>query len=107
MRSIGRNALRYTEIYNTVKGGQFDHIDLPQVAETALEMRKDLANIGELMQVVGLIRHQFGLLAEIYHAEGLKQQDYAEKSQVTKGNIFQHLDRLVFRGLLERRREGL
>ncbi len=50
------------------------------------------------MQVVGLIRHQFGLLAEIYHAEGLKQQDYAEKLQVTKGNIFQHLDRLVFRG---------
>jgi hypothetical protein len=45
-QSIGGNALLYTEMYNTVKGGQFDHMDLPQVAETAVQMRKDLANIG-------------------------------------------------------------
>ena len=69
-------------------------------------VKKIGTNIGELMQDEGLSRHQFGLLVEIYYAEGLKQQDYAEKLQVTKGNIVQHLDRLVNRGLLERRREG-
>ncbi|MEN8172055.1 MAG: hypothetical protein ABFS03_04165 [Chloroflexota bacterium] len=45
-QSIGGNALLYHEMYNTVKSGQFDHIDMPQVAETAVEMRRDLTNLG-------------------------------------------------------------
>jgi len=54
----------------------------------------------------GLSRAQFGLLAEVYFDEGLKQQDCAAKMGVTKGNIVQHLDNLVERGMVRRMREG-
>jgi DNA-binding MarR family transcriptional regulator len=64
------------------------------------------SDLREVMGNESLSRHQFGLLLEIYHSEGEMQQDYAEKLQVTKGNIVQHLDRLETRGFIERRREG-
>jgi hypothetical protein len=42
----GGNALLYSEIENTVRGYQFEHADLTQVAETAVDMRSDLINLG-------------------------------------------------------------
>jgi GNAT superfamily N-acetyltransferase len=42
----GGNALLYTEMEKTMKDYQFEHADLTQVAETAVEMRHDLENVG-------------------------------------------------------------
>ena len=43
---MGGNALMYTEMYRTLHDGQFEHADLTQVAETAVNMRRDLINVG-------------------------------------------------------------
>ena len=42
----GGNALLYSEIENTVRDYSFEHADLTQVAETAVQMRSDLINLG-------------------------------------------------------------
>jgi hypothetical protein len=42
----GGNALLYSEIENTVKDYNFEHADMTQVAETAVQMRSDLINLG-------------------------------------------------------------
>lgn len=42
----GGNALLYSEMEKTVRGFSFKHADLTQVAESAVQMRKDLENIG-------------------------------------------------------------
>jgi hypothetical protein len=42
----GGNALLYSEMEKTVKEFGFEHADLTQVAETAVEMRHDLENLG-------------------------------------------------------------
>jgi hypothetical protein len=42
----GGNALMYSEMEKTVKDFHFEHADLTQVAETAVEMRHDLENVG-------------------------------------------------------------
>jgi hypothetical protein len=42
----GGNALMYSEMEKTVKEFNFEHADLTQVAETAVEMRRDLENVG-------------------------------------------------------------
>jgi len=42
----GGNALLYMEMENTLRGMQFEHADLTQVAETAVQMRRDLENLG-------------------------------------------------------------
>jgi hypothetical protein len=42
----GGNALLYSEMEKTVKEFNFEHADLTQVAETAVEMRSDLENVG-------------------------------------------------------------
>lgn len=42
----GGNALLYSEMEKTVRNYQFKHADLTQVAETAVQMRKDLENVG-------------------------------------------------------------
>jgi GNAT superfamily N-acetyltransferase len=42
----GGNALLYSEMENTVRGYHFEHADLTQVAETAVQMRRDLENLG-------------------------------------------------------------
>jgi hypothetical protein len=42
----GGNALLYSEIEKTVRRAQFVHAELTQVAETAVEMRRDLENLG-------------------------------------------------------------
>jgi hypothetical protein len=47
-KGIGGNALMYTEMEKTINSHfqQFKYGELCQVAETAKEMRSDLANIG-------------------------------------------------------------
>ena len=47
-QGIGGNALLYSEIDKTIRtpGFKFEHGDLTQVAETAVQMRQDLINIG-------------------------------------------------------------
>lgn len=42
----GGNALLYSEIEKTVRDYNFQHADLTQVAETAVQMRHDLENLG-------------------------------------------------------------
>ncbi len=42
----GGNALLYSEMENTVHEFNFEHADLTQVAETAVQMRQDLINLG-------------------------------------------------------------
>ena len=42
----GGNALLYSEMEKTVRNNHFEHGDLTQVAETAVQMRSDLINLG-------------------------------------------------------------
>ena len=42
----GGNALLYTEIERTIRASRFDHAELPQVADTAVQMRRDLEELG-------------------------------------------------------------
>ena len=42
----GGAALMYSEMEKTIKNFGFDHAELTQVAETAVQMRKDLINVG-------------------------------------------------------------
>lgn len=42
----GGNALLYSEMEKTVRNYHFKHAELTQVAETAVQMRKDLENVG-------------------------------------------------------------
>lgn len=42
----GGNALLYTEIEKTIRQSRFFHADLTQVAETAVQMRRDLTGLG-------------------------------------------------------------
>jgi hypothetical protein len=42
----GGNALLYSEMEKTIQEFKFKHADLTQVAETAVEMRNDLENVG-------------------------------------------------------------
>jgi hypothetical protein len=46
---VGGNALLYAEMENTIRGRQFEYADLTQVAETAVQMRHDLENVGGKM----------------------------------------------------------
>ncbi len=43
---IGGNALLYAEMEKTIQDYDFQHADLTQVAETAVQMRRDLENLG-------------------------------------------------------------
>jgi hypothetical protein len=42
----GGNAILYTEMERTIRESHFVFADLPQVAETAVQMRRDLAELG-------------------------------------------------------------
>jgi len=42
----GGNALLYAEMENTIQEFHFEHFELTQVAETAVQMRKDLFSVG-------------------------------------------------------------
>ena len=45
-RGRGGNALMYDEMLRTVKQSSFDFADMPQVAETTVQMRQELKNLG-------------------------------------------------------------
>lgn len=45
-QGAGGNALLYVEMEKTLQNYQFEHADLTQVAETAVQMRHDLENVG-------------------------------------------------------------
>ncbi len=45
-QGMGGNALLYLEMEKTLHDFQFEHADLTQVAETAVQMRHDLENVG-------------------------------------------------------------
>jgi GNAT superfamily N-acetyltransferase len=46
-QGVGGNALLYAEMENTIRSRpNFQHADLTQVAETAVQMRRDLVNLG-------------------------------------------------------------
>lgn len=45
-QGLGGNALLYSEMEKTVKSYGFRHADLTQVAESAVQMRSDLENVG-------------------------------------------------------------
>jgi hypothetical protein len=45
-QGAGGNALLYVEMEKTMQDYNFEHADLTQVAETAVQMRKDLENLG-------------------------------------------------------------
>lgn len=45
-QGLGGNALLYSEMEKTIKDYGFAHFELTQVAETAVQMRKDLMNVG-------------------------------------------------------------
>ena len=49
---------------------------------------------------------QFDVLAQLGAAEGITQQELADKLLVTKGNVTQLLDRMASAGLLTRRQDG-
>jgi GNAT superfamily N-acetyltransferase len=42
----GGNALLYSEMEKTLRGSGFEHADFTQVAESAVQMRRDLENLG-------------------------------------------------------------
>lgn len=42
----GGNALLYAEMEDTIKDYKFDHVEMTQIAESAVQMRKDLINLG-------------------------------------------------------------
>ncbi|MGC9469816.1 MAG: GNAT family N-acetyltransferase [Anaerolineae bacterium] len=46
---VGGNALLYAEMENTIRDQGFEHADLTQVAESAVQMRRDLENVGGKM----------------------------------------------------------
>ena len=46
---VGGNALLYAEMEDTLRAYRFAHADLTQVAESAVQMRHDLENVGGKM----------------------------------------------------------
>ncbi len=46
---VGGNALLYAEMEDTLRAYHFEHADLTQVAESAVQMRHDLENVGGKM----------------------------------------------------------
>jgi hypothetical protein len=45
-QGLGGNALLYATMEQTLRGSHYDWYELTQVAETAVQMRRDLENIG-------------------------------------------------------------
>jgi DNA-binding MarR family transcriptional regulator len=60
----------------------------------------------EHLRAWGLSIAQFDVITQVGSAEGITQQELADKLLVTKGNICQLLDRLEQHGLIRRRQEG-
>jgi DNA-binding MarR family transcriptional regulator len=62
--------------------------------------------LNEAMHELDLSRSQFQLLMEVAFEEGINQQTCAQRMNVTKGNIAQHIAHLENDGLVQRQKEG-
>ena len=60
----------------------------------------------ESFQKMEVSRAQFDLLLQIVFEEGINQQACADRMNVLKGNIAQHIARLERTGRVQRRKEG-
>ena len=69
-------------------------------------LRKIINSMDAPMQGKDVSRPQFDLLMQVAFEEGINQQTCAERMNVTKGNIAQHIDRLEKRGIVRREKEG-
>lgn len=67
--------------------------------------RLDRASV-EHLRPWGLSVAQFDVLAQVGAAEGLTQQELADRLLVTKGNVCQLLDRMERRRMIVRRQDG-
>ena len=69
-------------------------------------LKKSIAAIDDSMREIDISRYQFDLLMQVAFEDGINQQTCAERMNVTKGNITQHIDRLERQGLIRREKEG-
>ena len=69
-------------------------------------LKKLLPQMDEHLRNWGLSQGQFDLLAEIAAEEGINQQTCADRLNVTKGNITQHLSNLEKSGYIQREKSG-
>jgi DNA-binding MarR family transcriptional regulator len=69
-------------------------------------LKKLLPQMDEHLRNWGLSQGQFDLLAEIAAEEGINQQTCANRLNVTKGNIAQHLSNLEKSGYIQREKIG-
>jgi DNA-binding MarR family transcriptional regulator len=69
-------------------------------------MRKIISMMDESMRNMNANRYQFDLLIHVAQEDGINQQRCADRMNVTKGNITQHLDRLEEKGLVRRQKQG-
>lgn len=69
-------------------------------------MGKVISTMDKSIRDVNVSRYQFDLLMQIAHEDGINQQTCANRLNVTKGNVTQHLDRLEKQDLVWRQKEG-
>ena len=69
-------------------------------------MRKIISVMDESMRSINVSRYQFDMLMQVALQDGINQQTCADRLNVTKGNITQHLDRLEKQELVRRQKEG-
>ena len=69
-------------------------------------LRKITYLMDEPMQSLDVSRSQFDLLMQVAFEEGINQQTCAERMNVTKGNIAQHIAHLEKDGLIQRNKDG-
>ncbi|MCX6048015.1 MAG: MarR family transcriptional regulator [Chloroflexi bacterium] len=69
-------------------------------------LKKLLPQMDEHLRNWNLSQGQFDLLAEIAAEEGINQQTCANRLNVTKGNITQHMSNLEKRGYIQREKLG-
>ncbi len=69
-------------------------------------MRKSISVMDESMRNINVSRYQFDLLMQVALEDGINQQTCADRMNVTKGNITQHIDRLEVQELIRREKEG-
>lgn len=69
-------------------------------------LRKVTNRMDEAFQPLDISRSQIDLLLQIAFEDGINQQTCADRMNVTKGNIAQHIARLEQQGLVRRQKEG-
>ena len=69
-------------------------------------MGKIISMMDKSIRDINVSRYQFDLLMQVAHQDGINQQTCADRMNVTKGNITQHLDRLEEKRLVRRHKEG-